>query len=204
MEDSGGSSSARPLIHPTPLNQRPTRKLERQREIDIVSMTSSYYLLTLKALPRHRPYSLCQSLKPSLVFLNRASYGRRWNSDVTSQEREVTMILRHNLRTDAQICGKSASQPSLFVRHGRGVNRVYWVALDTAILVIAVKNLTMICFNVFLIELFVFYMFLIALVGRDGSVWCRLASGGWQGGSVCVARWTSASRTQGRALDRSR
>ena len=36
------------------------------------------------------------------------------------------MMLRHDLRTDAQICGKSASQASLFVRHGRGVNRVYW------------------------------------------------------------------------------
>ena len=43
----------------------------------------------------------------------------------TSQEREVTMMLRHNLRTDAKICGKSASQASLFVRRGRGVNRVY-------------------------------------------------------------------------------
>ena len=73
----------------------------------------------------HRPYLRCQILKPSLVFLNRASYGRRRNNDVTSQEREVTMMLRHNLRTDAQICGKSASQASLFVRHGRGVNRVY-------------------------------------------------------------------------------
>ena len=73
----------------------------------------------------YRPYSRCQSLKPSLVFLNRASYGRQRNNDVTSQEREVTMMLRHNLRTDAQICGKSASQASLFVRHGRGVNRVY-------------------------------------------------------------------------------
>ena len=73
----------------------------------------------------NRPYSRCQILKPSLVFLNRASHGRRPNNDVTSQEREVTMMLRHNLRTDAQICGKSASQASLFVRHGRGVNRVY-------------------------------------------------------------------------------
>ena len=73
----------------------------------------------------NRPYSRCQSLKPSLVFLNRASYGRRRNNDVTSQEREVTMMLRHNLCTDAQICGKSATQASLFVRHGRGVNRVY-------------------------------------------------------------------------------
>ena len=63
-------------------------------------------------------------LAPSLVFLNRATYGRRRNNDVTSQEREVTMMLRHNLRTDAQICGKSASQVALFVRHGRGVNRV--------------------------------------------------------------------------------
>ena len=35
------------------------------------------------------------------------------------------MMLRHNLRTDAHICGKSATQASLFVRHGRGVNRVY-------------------------------------------------------------------------------
>ena len=32
------------------------------------------------------------------------------------------MMLRHNLRTDAQICGKSATQASLFVRHGHGVN----------------------------------------------------------------------------------
>ena len=47
-----------------------------------------------------RPYSRCQSLKPSLVFLNRASYGRWRNNAVTSQEREVTMMLRHNLRTD--------------------------------------------------------------------------------------------------------
>ena len=73
----------------------------------------------------NRPYSRCQSLKPSLVYLNIASYGRRQNNDVTSQEREVTMMLRHNLHTDAQICGISASQASLFVRHGRGVNRVY-------------------------------------------------------------------------------
>ena len=35
----------------------------------------------------NRPYSHCQILKPSLVFLNRASYGRRWNNDVTSHER---------------------------------------------------------------------------------------------------------------------
>ena len=35
------------------------------------------------------------------------------------------MMLRQDLRTDAQICGKSASQASLFVHHGRGVNRVY-------------------------------------------------------------------------------
>ena len=33
-----------------------------------------------------RPYSRCQSLKPSLVFLNRASHGRRRNNDVTSQD----------------------------------------------------------------------------------------------------------------------
>ena len=72
----------------------------------------------------NRPYSRCQSLKPSLVFLNRASYGKRRNNDVTSQEREVTMMLRHNVRTDAQICGKSARQASLFVRLGRGMNRV--------------------------------------------------------------------------------
>ena len=45
-----------------------------------------------------RPYSRCQSLKTSLVFLNRASYGRRRNNDVTSQEREVKMMLRHNFR----------------------------------------------------------------------------------------------------------
>ena len=70
-------------------------------------------------------YSRCQSLKPSLVFLNRASYARRRYNDVTSQEREVTMMLRHNLRTDEQICVKSATQASFFVRHGRGVNRVY-------------------------------------------------------------------------------
>ena len=76
-------------------------------------------------LHSNRPYSGCQSLKPSLVFLNIASYGRRRNNDVTSQEREVTMMLRHNLRTDAQICGKSATQASLFVRHGRGVNSFY-------------------------------------------------------------------------------
>ena len=73
----------------------------------------------------NRPYSRCQRLKPSLVVLNTASYGRRRNNDVTSQEREVTMMLHHNLRTDAHICGKSASQAYLFVRHGRGVNRVY-------------------------------------------------------------------------------
>ena len=35
------------------------------------------------------------------------------------------MILRHDLRTDAQIGGKFASQASLFVHHGRDVNRVY-------------------------------------------------------------------------------
>ena len=42
---------------------------------------------------QNRPYSRCQSLKPSLVFLNIASYGRRRNNDVTSQEREVTIII---------------------------------------------------------------------------------------------------------------
>ena len=70
-------------------------------------------------------YSSCgKILKPSLVFLNRASYGRWRNNDVTSQEREVTMMLRPDLRTDAHICGTSASQASLFVHHGRAVNRV--------------------------------------------------------------------------------
>ena len=39
------------------------------------------------------------------------------------------MMLRHNLRTDVQNCGKSATQASLFVRHGRGVNRVYSIPL---------------------------------------------------------------------------
>ena len=34
------------------------------------------------------------------------------------------MMLGHDLRTDAQICGKFASQASLFVHHGRGVNMV--------------------------------------------------------------------------------
>ena len=37
----------------------------------------------------------------------------------------LTMMLRHDLRTDAHICGKFASQASLFVHHGRDVNRVY-------------------------------------------------------------------------------
>ena len=37
------------------------------------------------------------------------------------------MMLRHDLRTDAHICGTSASQASLFVHHGRGVNWVYYV-----------------------------------------------------------------------------
>ena len=37
------------------------------------------------------------------------------------------MMLRQNLRTDVQICGKSTTQASLFVRHGRGVNRVYYM-----------------------------------------------------------------------------
>ena len=36
------------------------------------------------------------------------------------------MMLRHDLRTDAQICGKSATQASIFVHHGRDVNRVYY------------------------------------------------------------------------------
>ena len=36
------------------------------------------------------------------------------------------MMLRHDLRTDAQICGNFASQASLFVHHGRDVNRVYF------------------------------------------------------------------------------
>ena len=40
-------------------------------------------------------------------------------------EGDGTKMLRHDLCTDAQICGKSASQASLFVQHGRGVNRVY-------------------------------------------------------------------------------
>ena len=36
------------------------------------------------------------------------------------------MMLRHDLRTDAHICGKSARQASLFGHHGRDVNRVYY------------------------------------------------------------------------------
>ena len=87
----------------------------------------------------NRPYSRSQSLKPSLVFLNRTSYGRRRNNDVTSQEREVTMMLRHNLRTDAQICGKSANQASLFVRHGRGVNRVYCFIENMLVILVFVR-----------------------------------------------------------------
>ena len=63
------------------------------------------------AIKAYRPYSRCQSLKPSLVFLNRASYGRRRNNDVMSQEREVTMMLHHNLRTDAQIYVKLQAKP---------------------------------------------------------------------------------------------
>ena len=109
------------------------RTLEQQR-------TDCRLVLLLQIIhsqipPTNRPYSRCQSLKPSLVFLNRASYGRRRNNDVTSKEREVAMILCHNLRTDAQICGKSASQASLFVRHGRGVNRVYYLqpSLNTSL-----------------------------------------------------------------------
>ena len=94
----------------------------KKRDTDDIRQAT---LCLAQLLQYNRPYSRCQSLKPSLVFLNRASYGRRRNNDVTSQEREVTMMLRHNLRTDAQICGKSATQASLFVRHGRGVNRVY-------------------------------------------------------------------------------
>ena len=35
------------------------------------------------------------------------------------------MILRHDLGTDAQICGIFASQASFFVHYGRDVNRVY-------------------------------------------------------------------------------
>ena len=41
------------------------------------------------------------------------------------RHRNVKMMLRDDLRTDAQICGKFASQASLFVHHGRDVNRVY-------------------------------------------------------------------------------
>ena len=52
------------------------------------------------------------------------------------------MMLRHNLRTDAQICGKSASQASLFVRHGRGVNRVYCTGIDQKCLVVSYFNIT--------------------------------------------------------------
>ena len=72
------------------------------------------------AIKAYRPYSRCQILKPSLVFLIRPSHGRRRNNDVTSQEREVTMMLRHDLRTDAQICDTFASQVSIFVHNGRG------------------------------------------------------------------------------------
>ena len=35
------------------------------------------------------------------------------------------MTLPHDLRTDAQMCGKFASQASLSVHHGRDVNRDY-------------------------------------------------------------------------------
>ena len=45
-------------------------------------------------------------------------------------------MLRHNLRTDVQICGKSASQASLFVRHGRGANRVYSALVNSVFLLI--------------------------------------------------------------------
>ena len=109
------------------------RNGQRNFHCDVVHITTKWVfgltldcngVFAIKAY-RDRPYSRCQRLKPSLVFLNRASYGRRRNNDVTSQEREVTMMLRHDLRTDAQICLKFASQASLFVHHGRDVNRVY-------------------------------------------------------------------------------
>ena len=108
-----------------------TRKfgnVERNSHCDVLHITPIRVARLLLDCNGDMAYSRCQSLKTSLVFLNRASYGRRRNNDVTSQELEVTMMLRHNLRTDAQMCGKSATQASLFVRHGRGVNRVYWVS----------------------------------------------------------------------------
>ena len=115
----------------------------------------------------NRPYSRCQILKPSLVFLNRASYGRRPNNDVTSQEREATMI-RHDLHTGAQICGKSATQASLFVRHGRGVNRVYRLPY----LVTIVTNMQMSWnLRLFSIRPLFFYFLVYGFLGRkNGSV----------------------------------
>ena len=110
--------------HPTRIQQTLYPRMGRQLQPSPARAPAGHH----QGRHRHNGNSAtprCQSLKPSLVFLNRASYGRRRNNDVTSQEREVTVMLCHNLRTDAQIFGKSATQASLFVRHGRGVNRVY-------------------------------------------------------------------------------
>ena len=49
-------------------------------------------LVTIKT-ETNRPYSRCQSLKPSLVFLNRAAYGRRWHNDI-----------RHNVHGLRRFC----------------------------------------------------------------------------------------------------
>ena len=51
-------------------------------------------LFPVSIRPRH-PIHAATACLPSPVFVNRASY-RRWrNNDVTSQELEVTMMLRH-------------------------------------------------------------------------------------------------------------
>ena len=72
--------------------------------IQCLALKSNTDVLCRPMYVHNRPNSRCQSLPSSLVFLNRASY-RRWrNNDVTSQEREVTMMLRQALRTDTQIC----------------------------------------------------------------------------------------------------
>ena len=54
------------------------------------------------------------------------------------------MMLRHDLRTDVHICGKFASQASLFVHHGRDVNIVYCcIQMKTFRSVWLLRNLTL-------------------------------------------------------------
>ena len=85
------------------INGRADTGLERQRSNngEYIGLPIMLYWAEIRTI---HPIHAARSCLPSHVFVNRASY-RRWrNNDVTSHEREVTMMLRQVLRTVARTC----------------------------------------------------------------------------------------------------